>query len=161
MSSTAVLLADELVDALRAVEWSGVSYAVRRTYFDCQDEQLASDSGDVDVAVLVPDAYESVELDTREDIETRAVATVVVRKRFGAAEADDATGAIQEQQIDELILLAETLRDAAIAAGKTGLGGGWFEPPADHAPLYRRDVLRTMRQFVSVFELTFAIPSAL
>lgn len=161
MPSAAVLLADELVDALRAVEWSGVAFTVRRTYFDCEDEQLARDGGDVDVAVLVPDGYESVELDTRADIETRAVVTVVIRRKFGTADADDADGKIQEQQIDELILLAETLRDAAIAAGKNGLGGGLFDPPADHDPLYRRDLLRTMRQFVSVFSLTFAIPSEL
>lgn len=161
MPSVAVLLADELVDALRAVEWSGVPYVARRTYFDCRDEELKLDRNEVDVAVLVPDGYDTVDLDTRDSIERQAVVDVVVRKKFGPDEAEDEDGSIQEQQIDELIQLAETLSKAAVTAGMAGLGGGLFVPPLDHDPIYRRDHLRNLRQFTAVFSLTFDIPSEL
>lgn len=161
MSSAAVLLADELVEALQAATWSGVSYTARRTFFDCRDEQMADGLPDVDVAVLVPDGYESVELETRESIERRVVVDVVIRKRFATTDAEDSTGEIQQQLLAELADLAETLSEAAVTAGMTGLGGGLFVPPLEHDPLYRRDHLRTLRQFTSVFSLTFDIPSEL
>lgn len=161
MSSVAVQLADALVAVLRAAAWDGVSYSVRRTYVDGSDEQMAAGLPDVDVAVLVPDSYEQVELETRGSIARQATVDVIIRRRFQPEDADDSTGEIQEHLLDESIELAEALFDESVAAGMLGQAGGMLQPPPSHEILYRRDHLRTLRQFTSVFSLTFDFSSDL
>lgn len=162
MSSVVVQIADALVEILRGISWDGVTYRVRRTYLDCLDEQLGEATQDVDVAVIVPGQYDTVDLETRGSVEREAAFPVVVRRKFNADDIDQATGAIQEQLIDELMELVETLSEGAVAAAiASGEAGSRFVPPVDHDPIYRRDHLRTLRQFTAGFTLTFAISSAL
>lgn len=161
MSSIVVQLADALVSALQGATWSGIAYTVRRTYIDCEDEQLTDDRTDVDVAVLVPDGFDAVELLIRGGMSRTVTIDVVVRKRFSAEEADSQTGAIQEQTIDELIDLVDVLVETGVDAGLAGMADASLVPPAAQDVIYRRDHLRTLRQFTSVFSLTFEIMTEL
>ena len=76
----AVLLADELVDALRgSVEWSGVHSYVRGRTSTADDEELRR-TATKSTGVLVPDGYDTVDLDASDSIERQAV---VDGSRFG------------------------------------------------------------------------------
>jgi len=161
MASIVRQLADALVARLAALEWSGVPYVARRTYASVEDEQLGDRSGDVDVAVIVPSAYESIELDTRASVERTVIVRVVVRAKLGPADADGDTGKLEQDRIDDLVALSEFLSTAAIYARLTDYPDARFSPPAEHDPIYRPDHLRELRQFTSVIAVTFAIDSPL
>jgi len=163
MASLVAQLADAVVTALRAVEWSGVPFVVRRTFKDCRDEQFtASERYDAEVAVLVPDAYETVELGTRGSLERTVVVTLIVRRRFQQNEQEQDTGEIQPEQIDEMIELAELLSTATVYERLAGFDGdAAIVTPVEHDPIYSREHLRSLRQFTSVINLTFEITTSL
>ena len=161
MASELITLVDALVDHINGLAWSGTTYEARRCYSGALDEQLQSADGDgVKVDVIVPEEYDEVVLDSRGSVARLVTIDVVIRRKFASQDNDASTGEVPGDQVAELVELGELLSLGATYARITGAeSAAWQE--SDHAPIYRRDHLREMRQFTGAVALTFEIHSDL
>ena len=161
MASDLITLVDALVDHINGLTWSGTAYEARRCYSGALDEQLQSADGDgVKVDVIVPEEYDEVALDSRGSVARLVTIDVVIRRKFASQDNDASTGEVPGDQVAELVELGELLSLGATYARIAGAeSAAWQE--SDHAPIYRRDHLREMRQFTGAVALTFEIHSTL
>lgn len=160
MSSVLIQVADALVDTLNAMAWSGTTYEARLSFAAAYDEELSDgDEEAIQLDVIVPEEFDDVSLDTRGTIKRVATFDVVIRRKFRQQD-NDAAGAIDTDQLKELIELGEKLSKAATFARMTDAAdAAWTD--SDHNPIYRRDHLRQLRQFTGVVAITFEIESDL
>ena len=161
MSSVLIQVADALVDTLNAMTWSGTTYEAQLSFAAAYDEELSGgDEEAIQIDVIVPEEFDDVSLDTRGTIKRVATFDIVIRRKFRQQDNDAASGAIDPDQIKELIELGEKLSKAATFARMTDAAdAAWTD--SDHNPIYRRDHLRQLRQFTGVVAITFEIESDL
>ena len=161
MASVLLQVADALVTTLNGLTWSGTDYTARRVFADVLDEELIDAADDaIRVDVVVPEDYDDVALDTRGTVTRRATFDVVIRRKFAAEDNDAETGQVDGEQIAELIELGELLSTGTIFDRMASYtSAAWIE--SQHAPIYRRDHLRQLRQFTGAVAITFEITSDL
>lgn len=161
MASVLVQVADALVDTLNGLTWAGTTYEARKTYADVFDEELIDAADDsIKVDVIVPEEFDEVALDARGLVRRVATFNVVIRRKFATQDNDAKTGEVSVEQIAELIELGELLSTGTIFGRMAGFtSAAWIE--SEHAPIYRRDHLRQLRQFTGAVAITFEITSDL
>lgn len=161
MASELITLVNALVDHLNGLTWDGTTYEARRCYAGALDEQLQDADGDgIKVDVIVPEEYDEVVLSSRGSVARTVTIDVVIRRKFASQDNDASTGEVPAEQVAELIELGEVLSLGATYDRMTGAeSAAWME--SEHAPIYRRDHLRQMRQFTGAVALTFEIHSDL
>ena len=160
MSAILVQLCDGIVEQVRSLTWDGTPFTVERTYAEA-DEELASDElAKPRVDVVMPDGYDSVDLETRGMVRYEVTVDLILRKRLGRESQESRDGDLDQTEIDSLVLLAETLGLAATYARMTDFtSAAWVK--TEHAPLFNRAHLRQFHQFTSVIALTFEISQEL
>lgn len=84
----------------------------------------------------------------------------MIRRKFATQDNDAETGQVDGEQIAELIELGELLSTGTIFDRMASYtSAAWIE--SQHAPIYRRDHLRQLRQFTGAVAITFEITSDL
>jgi len=146
---------DAIKDAIAAVDW-GVEFELSRGYLDVDATLEELDRLRVDV--VVPEAWDDHELDTKADELYVATIDVAIRKRFGLEQENQAAGGLRTEAIDELVNVVSTMARYFTADRLSAFDTenvSWQSMQL--AQLYSRKQLSESRQFTAILEFTFEI----
>lgn len=152
-TAVSVAIAQAVADEIGQIEFGGQPIAAVRSYADWELE--LSDAGTLNIDVVAVSTEQKSELLARGAKAKYVIPIdIAVRYRFDPSQQDDDTGRIDLEQIDQLVLLVETLHEQFLPNRLTEFQAGvWIETKILVCPVLKH--LRELRQFTGIVRVTF------
>ena len=151
-----ITLADAIVSAINAASWS-LLFRAERSYLDVDATLEELDVLRVDV--VMPDVWDSYELDDRSTDSANVSFEIAIRKRFGMEQQNQAGEGVQRAELDRLYTLAIDMARYFATDRFADVEANWLETNLVQA--YDREQLAQDKQFLAVISLQFAVHRAL
>jgi len=160
MAAATVTAAKSVLEMLRAAEFSQRGFILERSYADWDHEHNKSDELAIDesdklrVDVVSHTISQTMDLSSRTSVQFTSPIDIAVRRKFGQDKQDKATGRINVEELDALMLFTQEIYVLLTKKRlKNDLQHVWEGLEIVAAPL--RQHLRELHQFTGIVRVTF------
>lgn len=155
-NSLEIQIADAVASAINAATW-GETFRAERIYGDIDTPLEELDRLRVDV--VMPEGWDSHELDDRANDVCVVPIEIAIRKKFGVEQQDQVDGGTQRAELDRLFNLTIDMARFFLTDQFSGIEANCTDTELVQA--YDREMLAQMGQFTAVIQLTFEVRRAL